>query len=215
MIGKADEPVKALKNSKISRSNEGSMTVEASLVLPLVILAIAAVFYLSFLMYQFAYTQTIVNLAAERSVPVKKNANVDIATGRISAEALMTPLYYNPFSENKKYAIKNYLQEKLNEYSIIKPRESRIDIESHNNILYQTMVIKVTETYDMPAGSFFEAIGLSNGITNTAQAKVTINEPEEMIKNVDIVSEILSSMITKTEQQQAEPQTTQLTPQQP
>jgi len=160
---------------KVLKSNRGSLTVEASLVFPIVVLAIAMVIFITFLMYQHIYTETSVNLAAERSVPVLENVNVDIATGWVDAVNLEKSLY-----------------EKLNIFNLLTPRSRTLEITSVNHLIYQTLEIEVTENYSLPAGRIFGLIGLNDGITRTAQAQVTIIEPEEMIRNIDLIMQILN-----------------------
>jgi len=177
---------------QVLKSNRGSLTVEASLVFPIVVLAIAMVIFITFLMYQDTYTETSVNLATERSVNVSENINVEIATGRISAVNLEKSLYFNPLSEDKKNIIEAYLYGKLNTFNILTPQSRTMEVTSVDHLIYQTMEIKVTENYSLPAGRIFDLIGLNDGITRTAQAQVTINEPEEMIRNIDLIMQILN-----------------------
>jgi len=177
---------------KIVKSNKGSLTVEASLVFPIVMLAIAMVIFITFLMYQDTYTETSVNLVVERSVPVRENLSVEIATGRISAANLEKSLFFMPLSEDKKKEIDTYLREKLNVFNILTPQSREIIITSDNNLIYQTLEIEVTENYSLPAGRIFGLIGLNEGISRTAQAQVTIIEPEEMVRNVDLIMQILN-----------------------
>lgn len=174
------------------KSSKGSLTVEASLIFPIVILAIAIVIFIAFLLYQYIYIDASLNLAAERGVALRQNINADISTGRVSSEAYLDkPLYYSPFSVEKRSKIESYLLDKTNLFNMLTPSRSNIDVASTNYILYQSLVIKMDENYRLPAGRIFELIGLNEGINRVTRAEVTVNEPEELIRNIDLIQQIL------------------------
>lgn len=181
---------------KVLKLNQGSLTVEASLVFPIVMLSIAMVIFMSFLMYQYIYTETIVNLVAERSVAVQQNVNVEIATGRIRADELEKPLYFMHFSEEKKNNIKNYLVTKLERFELVKPEQRTIKIINNSHFIYQTLEIKVTANYKLPAGRIFNFIGLRDGITRTTQSRVIVFQPEGLIRDVNLMFEILQLQVS-------------------
>ncbi len=58
-----------------------------------------------------------------------------------------------------------------------------------NLIVYQTVDVTVTETYPLPR--ILEVLGLPSQYTFTANAELTVNDPNEFVNNMDLAKDML------------------------
>lgn len=63
------------------------------------------------------------------------------------------------------------------------------DCKITNLIVYQTVDVTVTETYPLPR--ILEVLGLPSEYKFTANAKLTVNDPNEFVNNMDLAKDLL------------------------
>ena len=66
----------------------------------------------------------------------------------------------------------------------------KVDCDQKNMFLYQDVTVTVTATYSVPA--FFAAFGLETDYEYTATAKISATDPDEFIRNADLVVDLIS-----------------------
>lgn len=67
-----------------------------------------------------------------------------------------------------------------------------IDCNVENNFLYQDVVVSVNASYPLP--ELFGAFGLPTDYEYTVSAKMTVNDPDEFLRNVDLVVDIFEAI---------------------
>ncbi|WP_432663224.1 pilus assembly protein [Wukongibacter baidiensis] len=202
---------------KCLRNNSGSLTVEASLIFPIIILAIVTVVYICILLYQHAYLNSIANNVAERGAACwsnisKMNENSDIhrlETGELqrSEELLDTDLYWRIFRTKEKDKIeilKRYALDKLKKNNILEGEISEIsdnDIENNKDnidiwlkdyIVYKELNVVISNSYKIPLGDNLKIFGLGDTYNISVHSKAVINDPMEFIRNTDFITDTLS-----------------------
>ncbi len=113
------------KSFKDTLKNQGSFTIEAAILFPIIFLCLISVIYLSVIMYQQVYMQIIVNSAARYG-------------------------FYS--TVNVEEEIYSYVEERLREFVAIKVVETRIDVDVKKHILSQSIKVSITHAYNMPLG---------------------------------------------------------------
>lgn len=196
--------------------NTGSMTVEASIIFPIIILAIVAVIYICVLLYQYVHLKSVVNNTAERGAAcwgnISKmeidNDNYRVETGELknSEELLNSGLYwritgaqkYSKIKSLKKYAIyklkkNNILESEISklEFSDIENKKDRIDIWVKDYIVYKELNVIVKDSYNIPLGESLRIFGMDNKYNIEIHAKAIINDPMEFIRNANFIGDTL------------------------
>lgn len=64
-----------------------------------------------------------------------------------------------------------------------------------NKMYYQDVTVEIKATYPLP--KLFEAFGLPGELEYKAQSKMTVNDPDEFIRNADMAVDILTSIDDK------------------
>lgn len=203
-----------MKNTcKRLNKNTGSMTVEASLIFPIIILVIVAVIYICILLYQQAYLQAIANHVAERGAACWGNISkmeIDdnghrLKTGELkdSRELLKADLYWSNKEEKieklKKYTIhqikkNNILSSEISNYNAndISDTKGKVDIWINDYIAYKELNIVIEDSYKIPLGDSLRVFGLDNRYNMHVHSKSSINDPMEFIRNTDFIIHTLN-----------------------
>lgn len=77
------------------------------------------------------------------------------------------------------------------------PQESvKVDCTQKNMFLYQDVTVTVTATYKLPA--FFKIVGLETEYEYKATAKTRTTDPDEFIRNADLIVDLIHDIDDKT-----------------
>lgn len=175
---------------KIS-GQKGSMVVEASIVVPIIILAVIAILYICILLYQKAIMQSLADKAAELGAAAWSSGSSDFETGRLRIDELgKVGLYWRIFdlqSENKKSRVWNFVESKLAVKNVFQGFDPEVDIELKDYILYKKLVVTIRRNYPIPLGKLLEVFGFQRYYTVSVRSEAVIKEPVEFIMNTDFI----------------------------
>ena len=76
----------------------------------------------------------------------------------------------------------------------IEQGDIRVDIE--NKIIYQNVKVSITAKYPLP--SLFSSFGLPSEYEYTVEAQTAVNDPDEFIRNVDLIIDMCVEIDAKT-----------------
>lgn len=177
-----------------SRSNKGSMTVEAAVVIPVVILCITAVFFMIILMYQRACLQALTDIAAERGAACWNNDGRDIATGKTSLKDLREQgLYwriYDAAKEDKERKIEEYIASETGKRDVLTAESRESSTGMRNFVIQKRIEAKVKWNYRIPALKYLSLFGIERYSSADAAAVSSVNDPAELIRNTDFVIDL-------------------------
>ncbi len=71
-----------------------------------------------------------------------------------------------------------------------------VDCSQKNMFLYQSITVSVTGDYSIP--KFFSLIGMETDYEYTAVAKINATDPDEFIRNADLIVDIVTDIDNKT-----------------
>lgn len=204
------------KICKRSTGEPGSLTVEASLIFPIITLAIVAVIYICILLYQHAHLNSIADNVAERGAACwsnisKMRTSSDIhglETGELqgSEELLDTDLYWRIFrtkERDKIKILKTYALDKLKSNNILEGEISEIstsDMENNRDnidiwlkdyIIYKELNVVINNSYKIPLGDNLRIFGLGDTYNIKVHSKAVVNDPMEFIRNADFITDTL------------------------
>lgn len=183
-----------VKASSCSSRNKGSIVVEAAIVIPIIILSIIAIIYMSYLVFQKAYLQSLADGTAERGAAFWKNRYSNIETGKdykICPEGM--ELYWwlcDTSSSTKKNMLKASLERKAGKYSVIKAADRKVDACLLNYIVGKKVKVTIEETYRIPGAELLKIFGIKNNYKIKAVSEAMISDPDELIRNVDFLIDI-------------------------
>lgn len=171
----------------------GSITVEASIIIPLVVLSIAAAFYIGMLLYQKALLQSAAEEAAEAGAAVLVSGTAELGSYRSDRESDGFRLYRRLYDSDREAGLR-----KIEEYAVslasrnelIKHADITAEATVRDHIVYRKLEVSLCKYCSIPMGKFMRIFGGSERVRISAKAAATVSEPAELIRNVDFIIDL-------------------------
>lgn len=189
---------------KTLESNKGSLTVEATIVVPIVIFTLIALILIGEFLYQQSYIQSVADRTAARGAEVWNNPSKDMIMGYISKDKMKDVcLYWRiPFLESSK--AKNIKQSKIEEYTkylmsrifiLDKPESLNVTAKMETDyIIYKKIRVTVEAEYKNPFAPVLRIFRLKDTITIKTYSEAVINEPVEFIRTTDFALDVVKEI---------------------
>jgi|LSQX01.1.fsa_nt_gb hypothetical protein len=189
---KADTRGNTKANTKAD--TKGSITVEACIIVPLVILSIVAAVYMGLLLYQRALVQSAAEDAAEAGASAWSYGTCNVVLVKPDKESFEEfKLYRRLFDSDKETRLKNieeYALSMAQRHELIKPLESSAQAVMKDYAVYRKLEVKICKSYNLPFGKFMKIFGGSDTIEIELKAVCAIDEPVELIRTTDFIIDI-------------------------
>lgn len=183
-----------LGNIVDSRKNIGSVTVEASIIIPLVILSIIAAIYTGLVLYQRALVQSAAEAAAEAGAVAWASGICEVGSGKPAKKSFEEfSLYRRIVDKDKEIrlgSIEEYALAAAARYELIKPLDSRAEAVIKDYAVYRKLEVKITKRYRIPVGKVLSIFGADDTFKISVKAVSTIDEPVELIRNTDFLVDL-------------------------
>jgi len=171
--------------------NRGSITVEASLVVPVIILSISAVIYIGLLLYQRALVQSAADMAAEAGADIWALEAGEIGTGKPDAKSFeKNRLYRRIYDTDKGTKLKHieeYAAKMASRGELLHPAETVAEVVIKDYIVCRKLEVRLTKQYSLPLGNFMKLFGGSGMIEISVKAASSIDEPVELMRSTDFI----------------------------
>ena len=172
---------------------QGSFTVEAALIFPVILLTVFALIYMGLLLYEKAYIKSVAHRAADRGAAVWDNPAKDVMIGSVTkAELNMGGLYWQIWDtdvEEKKQKIVGYVDKQLQLYSILNG-DHEINVQVNNYVGYKTLVVNIKNEYKIPIARLLKPFGIEEYYTIHGRGKTGIHDPVELMRNIDFIGDV-------------------------
>lgn len=190
-------------NKKQMRSDTGSIAVEAAIIMPLVILCIAAVLQLGMLMYARAVLQADANEAVRQAAYLWECSQSDMVTGRPSSAALAEEGLYKQWEfldwgRAGRIAVmeKKIAQEMIRKQKFMQ-KNPQLHLEVEQKLTDIVIHAHVEDGYDIPLASLFRPFGIKSTWMLTARASTTVKKPMEFVQDVDLIADAIGEAYEK------------------
>ncbi len=187
--------VKLFMNNCVEcRKIKGSFTVEASIIVPIMILSIAAVIYTGLLLYQRTIIQSAAESAAADGAAAWSSGMGRIGTGKVSGNSFdKIKLYrriYDRDKEQRLEIIRSHAEALAVRGELLKPVETVIQAQITDYAVCRKLEVTITKSYILPLGGFLKIFGGSKEIVISVKASSMLDEPVELIRNTDFVLDL-------------------------
>lgn len=202
------------KLKELWKSRNGNTLLENVIILPLIFIIIYALLMTAFVMHDRSTLEAAAKRGAIYAAHIICNPNYDsILSGSgnqqgkldTSVEAA-SQLSFSGIGHNiqpYRYitgSTKQNLESKVKQEVMAIVQETKIPwreldtetitCETRNYIIYQDVTVSIDGKYPIP--KFFEIIGLDNQFTYTVSARMTVNDPDEFLRNADLVVDTIT-----------------------
>ncbi len=186
------------KNSVVKICETGSFTVEAAIVVPIVIISIMATAYLGMILYQRSLMQSVADCGASAGAASWKSLSIDMATGRVdNSEGDDNSLYWRLSDSDKQVKldrIARYTDSVLKNREILKPLSGRVSAQILESALSTRLEVTVERVYGIPAGRIMGIFGLEDALCIKVTSCSGIDDPSEIIRNIGFIGDIQSEL---------------------
>lgn len=177
--------------SRNIRLEQGSATLEMAIIFPMVVFCLGAVLYLGLLLYQQVLIQSVADLAAARGALLWNESEEDFLTGRPKGGAnTETRLYeglWDESGQDKEENLKSMILEDVRRYSVLKGNLLSADVRLSGPPFYRKLSIRILLEYKLP----LNLPVMDRFYYLTAQAERSLTEPVELIRNADLIGDIM------------------------
>ena len=173
------------------KKNKGLLTIEAALVMPLVI-------YIVFIMisvFLFVYTRVYVALSTNNVVAQATtqwySTGSDFDSSSDGGSIIGQAIGIGNSSKAKEEKVEQKIKDIVKQAAPMKV-DLDVKVESSNHIIGQKLDIEVTGTYTLPLGGLFKLIGVSEDgtITDVYKRTANLSNAEDNIRMIDYASDV-------------------------
>lgn len=179
----------------------GNITVEASIIVPVIIISISAVIYIGLLLYQRSLIQSAAAMAAEAGAGVWAGDHCEINTGKPNPDAFeKTDLYRRIFDSDKDEKIiyiENYARSLASRSELLSPVDTDVEVAVKDYVVSRRLEVKIVKHYRIPLGRFLRLVGGSDCLSISIKAISPIDEPVGLIRVTDFILDLEKSLEAK------------------
>lgn len=173
---------------------KGSITVEASIVVPIVIFSIITVILIGLILYQRSVLQSIADKSVRAGAATWESLSADTATGRINISGLDdNGLYwrlFEPDSVEKRIRLQQYTEALLAGKNILKPESWSTSVTVRDYTIYKKLELSIEYCYKLPGGAVMKIFGSDGRLRLKVTSFAVIDDPAELIRNTDFILDI-------------------------
>lgn len=183
---------------RIRKNEKASVTLEATIVMMVVIYVVVIMIYTTFILYQQVRIQAIANTAVERGAAIYSNSARDMYTGVIDPSEYRN---LNPYwriiegrgtKAEKERKIEDYVLSDINGKNILKSRDNvKAEAKIVDYIIYKKITLDVTAQYVVPVGGFMEWVGVPNPYPINVHVESVVQDSAEMVRNADLAIDMV------------------------
>ena len=180
-----------MKFAVVYGKNKGSITVEASIIVPLMILSLAAVIYMGLVLYQRTVIQSAAETAAVDGAAAWSSGVGEISTGGVTKNSFdRIKLYrriYDSDRKNRLAEVENHALSLTARGELLRPVETAVQAEIKDYAVCRKLIVTISKSYSLPLGDFLKAFGGSGAITISVKGSSMLDEPVELIRTTDFI----------------------------
>jgi len=153
--------------------------------------------YIMLIIFQTCIMQTSANSIAERVAVIYYNNKAGFVSGQTTKANIEGLNLYRRWTSDFEFEQINFKTaslERLQKNSVLKIKDSSLDILQTGNIISRKITVVLDSTYDNPMGALTSIWGLNKNIELSVQAEATIDDPAEFIRNSDFILETALSV---------------------
>ncbi len=181
------------------KENNGSLTIETTIVFTTTFFVIIIIMYMCMILYQQACITSVANDAAEKGAVMWVSPYKDMFMHKIDKEDMRDTMPYwrlaDTNEDRKKDIIKQYAIYEVEKKSILgASRKCTPTVEIKKTVFDKKLVVKIEHSYKMPLGSLLNKFGIGNEFVIGSRAEAMINEPAEYIRSTDMLLDVTNQI---------------------
>lgn len=178
----------------ILRKAKGSVTVEAAILVPIVVLSITALILASIMEYQQTGIQAAADIAAAAGAECWGISSKEIATGGLRKSELGGDGLYRRILDPKKEAklqnIRDFADRGLDKSVGVLYGTRRAEAELLDWLVYKKVTVTVENEAELPENGSFSLFGLAGAYRGKTVSEAVAGDTPEFIRNTDFIIDL-------------------------
>ena len=181
------------KQKLVKVNFDGSFTVEASLIMPLIIFIIITLIYFAFYLHDQACLQAIANQVAEKGTESLLYNEVDIDEGSIVYNSINERAIYWRFTDNCNSKTNNIISygesESKDRFFNVRSKDVVMDLAVNSNLLNKCVQVNMQAPFKTPLKFVNELLNNGKSLNIKVSSKANMNDSVEFIRNIDLINQ--------------------------
>lgn len=186
---------------RLGRKEEGYMTIEMTIIFPAIFFALLLILFMGIVLYQEVNLQSLAVQASERGAVIYSSRVSDMARGVKTLEdfSIRDPYRNVPFMDGgakREYiaVVNAYVESRINQGNVLKEKSRNIGnyTEIEDYLIAKRVNVQINRTYRTPVDGIAAMFGMEGPFSVHTGASSAVLDTPEFVRNVDIVTDILS-----------------------
>ena len=178
------------------KKKDAFMTVEATLIFPIIFLSIMLLIFMGLVMYQQCSLFSLAARSASRGSIIYTTCSKNLDTGSLSYEDFKDR---NPYrfiwdseAKDKTNMINNYVKSHIGDNNAYTGLDKTGTYASRQGGMFKKIYVKINMDYNNPVKGIARMFGVQGIFKVDVYATAPVSEPVELIRNVDLVVDYLN-----------------------
>lgn len=170
----------------------GDMVVEATILFPIMIMIFAGLVLLAMYLPQRAMLQEAAQVAAVAIATERSDTWIEFNNNAVYRRAVLTAgdnVYLSAFRRPDGTKAESIVRNFATRGFVSAPGQIVVDYDIKNFVIYQEVIVTVTQNIPMPVNLLF--IGFPDNITLTQEARAVVQNGDEFVRNIDIAKDMV------------------------
>lgn len=172
----------------MKKSSRGSFTIEATIVISTILIALCAVMFAFMIMYQNVVIIYAASYGAQQGARAWVNTGVSIdgQTRDYSSELYsdVAEIFGGGKTSVKKEKIENAVKEKM-KMSVFSTESATIKVDFKNYVVYRKVIVDINQKIPIPFSGIVKYFNNGEAFAIKAKMEATVTEPTDYIRNID------------------------------
>lgn len=197
-------------NYKLNDTSRGSLTVEAALIVPIILFVLFWLVNIAFVLYQYAALQSVANQAVGAAQAGWDNTAKEIRSGRLENSVQLDDewLYWHIADKDraiKESSLKSWMLKRLKEDRLMalfigRTGGDQLNVRVHENRLVglrETLEVRVTDNRSTLFSPLRSLFGFDTTHEVTVTSRGALQDPAELIRTLDWGADLYSDYLAE------------------
>jgi hypothetical protein len=173
-------------------TKQGSFTIEASFIMPLVIFVIITLVYIGFYLHDMTYLQGLANEGALKGAKALTYPERDLEIGRIEYSSMLDRfLYWRFMNHHNTEYLESYIKNQIGQNVFqVNTQKTHVETEVEKNLLHTYVKVSIRAPFETPFRFVPMLMNRGEGLYIQVHSKAQMPDASEFIRNIQLMDQM-------------------------